>query len=77
MITSTMSSGNKKMEQPSLRATVIKYVAFNFLSSSAFSTKIRWLHQVISSVKTSAQSKCMDFGAFLHISMRWQIMPQK
>ena len=29
-----MSSGNKKMEQPSFRATLIMYVAFNLFSSS-------------------------------------------
>lgn len=32
-----MSSGNKKTEHPSFRATLIIYVAFNFLSSSAYS----------------------------------------
>lgn len=34
-LTSIISSGNKKMEHPSFRATLIIYVAFNFLSSSA------------------------------------------
>lgn len=34
-ITSIMSSGNRKMEHPSFRATLMIYVEFNFLSSSA------------------------------------------
>lgn len=34
-----MSSGNKKIEHPSFRATLIMYVAFNFFSSSITTTK--------------------------------------
>lgn len=37
-LTSMMSSGNKKMEQPSFRATLIIYVAFNLFSSSTIIT---------------------------------------
>lgn len=36
-----MSSGNKKMEQPSFRATLIMYVAFNFFSSAIIEQKKR------------------------------------
>ena len=36
MHTSMMSSGNRKIEQPSFRATLIMYVAFNLFSSSTF-----------------------------------------
>lgn len=39
--TSMMSSGNKKMEQPSFRATLIMYVAFNFFSSAIIEQKKR------------------------------------
>jgi hypothetical protein len=31
-----LSSGNRKIEQPSFRATLIMYVAFNLFSSSTF-----------------------------------------
>jgi hypothetical protein len=34
-----MSSGNRKIEQPSFRATLIMYVAFNLFSSSIFTTE--------------------------------------
>lgn len=39
-LTSTISSGNKKIEHPSFRATLIIYVAFDFLSSSAIQEEL-------------------------------------
>lgn len=54
-----MSSGNKKMEQPSFRATLIMYVAFNFFSSSIISRRktVSWFLRLFCQIPFLGQPK--------------------
>lgn len=64
-----MSSGNKKMEQPSFRATLIMYVAFNFFSSAIIEQKKR------SPLIWSVLSSKLGYSSKLWTIMLQEILP--